>query len=256
MAKKKLTKADKYFLFIRRKHNNRIVASYLALYAENKHLKKAMVTFTPKDSKLSTTIEMKKDFIEILSRYKRLKNGDTTVKYFSNIEFTKNIIPHIHIQLFYTSNNTILKAYNYVLNKHKNNFNANSIIYAINNNLIFTYVIKDYLYTDLTMERTKQMYNVKYISSSRKSLNLKIIKYLYRVYTFKTNIRYIELLNAINKGIIVIKKHDFKPKPKRALSKYGIGQYCIIIFKEKTKKPPYKIKRLIKNQKAIKIKMA
>ncbi|MBT5492053.1 MAG: hypothetical protein HN887_06875 [Campylobacteraceae bacterium] len=196
------------FITNAKRKNKRIVAQYLALYTECSHLKKCLVTFTPADGRLSTLIEIRQDFFKLLNRYKRnKKDGDLTIKYFSNIEFTKTSQPHIHIQLFFTNKAPIIKVFESVVCIEYDNTHTNSLSFANDNSKIFTYTIKNYLNFDLQLEKLKYHFkDLKYITSSQKSISNTMVKYLFRTVKFKTkNNRYKEILNHISNGTIVIK---------------------------------------------------
>ncbi|MGA1931701.1 rolling circle replication-associated protein [Arcobacter sp. YIC-464] len=246
-----MTQQDKIFLYKRKKYNKRIVAQYLALYTENMHLNKCLVTLTPSDGKLSTTLKLRKDFFKKLNSYKmNKKDGDKTIKYFSNIEFTQQFVSHLHIQLFYTNITAIQKSYNSIVNHKVGNTSQNSLSIAKNNNLVFTYIIKDYLNTDLSLERLKQTRNIKYITSSRKAYTNQVIRYLVSMLSFKTKNKYKEILDFINEDMVQVRYGYVRNKPKGAISK-KVGVYTVIVFinKKRCKKITYKIKRLIKNKK-------
>lgn len=158
-----MTVDDLIFLKKRFKYNRRIIAQYLALYTENTHLKKCLITLTPHDCKLSTALNMRRDFFKKLNRYKlNKKDGDKTIKYFSNVEFNQHYQTHMHIQVFYTNIKPIKKAFDFVTKK---NTQANSIEIANNHKLIFDYVIKDYRNTNLALERLKETRNIQFITS-------------------------------------------------------------------------------------------
>lgn len=242
-----MTKQEKEFLVIRSKHNKRVIAKYLALYTENMHLNKCLVTLTPSDSKLTTTLDLRRNFIKKLNRYKHnIKNGDLTIKYFSNIEFTKNCVSHLHIQLFYTNIIPIKKAYSAMVNHLIGNTSQNSLSVADNHRLIFNYIIKDYMNTDLALEKFKYTRSIKYISSSQKTLSNNIVKYLINVLIFTSKNKYKQILNLIsNNKIKIIKRHIRKIKKYTLTNR--IGKYTVVIYK-RSEKSTYKSKRLIKNK--------
>lgn len=221
-----MIKEDSIFLNKRIKYNKRVVAQYLALYTENSHLKKCLITLTPNDAKLSTTLKMRRDFFKKLNRYKmNKKDGDETIKYFSNIEFNKHYESHVHIQIFYTNLKPIKKAFDSIT---KNNIEANSIEIAKNNKLIFNYVIKDYRNTNLELERLKETRKIQFITSSRKTITNKIIRYLFRTLDFKSKNRYNEILELIEQKKIEIIKGFIQNKPKNCISE-KIDLYTVII---------------------------
>ena len=203
-----MTKKEINFINRTKATNKRIVAQYFALYTENSHLNKCLVTFTPADGRLSTLIKIRQEFFKLLNRYKRHpKEGDMTIKYFSNIEFTSKSIPHMHIQLFFTKRNPIKKAYQMMTSSDYQNTHTNSLSFAINNKLLFTYAIKDYLTFDYDLEKFKHHFKgVNFITSSQKSISNSIVRYLFNNLEFKTKNRYKEILKMIQIGLIVISK--------------------------------------------------
>jgi len=263
------------------KKNKRIVAKYLALCTECSHMKKCMVTLTPYDGKLSTLIKIRQEFFKTLNKVKRYKkNPDLSIKYFSNIEFTKSRIPHIHIQLFYTNKIPIVKTYERMLCKGFINNQSNSLSFAKKNDTNFQYVIKDYLTYDEKLEKHKSKHkNINYYSCSNKSVSNPVVKYLYRQLKFKTYNKYKEILEQIHQGLVVIfsnynEKEKFnknvdKYQKKRNLllqSSYKVGGKYVYIFSKyyiidkylnikKGKVCTYKIKRLIKGRKVVRIKL-
>ena len=224
-----MSEKDQIFLAKRSKYNRRIVAQYLALYTENSHLKKCMITLTPKDGLISTTLKMRKDFFKKLNRYKKnKKDGDTTIKYFSNVEFNEHYQSHLHIQIFYTSLKPIKKAFDSMINFINDNTNANTIEIAKNHKLIFNYVIKDYRNTNLALERLKATKTIQYITSSRKAITNKIIRYLFRTLDFKSKNGYNEILELIEQKKIEIIKGFVRNKPKNSIFE-KIDLYTVIV---------------------------
>lgn len=266
---KKLRKRKEDNFIQKTKSNNRVtVAKYNALYDECEHLKKCMITLTPHDSKMSTLLEIRKEFARLIKRNKvRKKNGDSTLKYFTNIEFTKSLIPHIHIQLFFTNKTPILDAYNEMVSYCYNNTETNSISFAKNNKLRYTYVIKDYFTSnfDLNLEKWKAYYkNVKFYTSTKKSISNKITKYLYtQINECEDKHRYEQILESVSKGLVRIEKDkiDLKDIKKiedskniKLVSFKIIEKKYIYVFEKKNKqKWAVKSKRLIKNRTPIRI---
>lgn len=227
-----MTEKDQIFLNKRKKYNKRIVAQYLALYTENTDLKKCLITLTPRDGKMSTTLQLRKIFFKKLNRYKmNKKDGDKTIKYFSNIEFNGNFQTHLHIQLFYTNLKPIKKAFDYILNLKNSNPNSNSLEIAKNHKLKFNYVIKDYRNTSLALEKLKSTRKIQYVTSSRKAITNKIIRYLFRTLTFKTKNKYNEILKLIENKEIEIIKGFTRNKPKNSIIE-KIDLYTIIIYQK------------------------
>jgi hypothetical protein len=259
-----MTKKEINFINRIKSNNKKVVAQYFALYTENSHLKKCLITFTPADGRLSTLIKIRQEFFKLLNRYKRHpKEGDMTIKYFSSIEFTSKSIPHIHIQLFFTNPEPIKKAYQLMTSSDYQNTHTNSLSFAVNNKLLFTYAIKDYLTFDYDLEKFKHHFKgVNFITSSQKLISNSIVRYLFNNLSFKTKNRYKEILEMIQKGLIVISKDKIdisKIKNKRVKFKSKIGVSYIYVF-EKTNnnnnfnmkriKHKIKIKRLKKSKKA------
>ena len=242
------TKKHQNFIDKIKSNNKKVIAQYLALYTENAHLKKCLITFTPFDGKLSTVLKIRREFFKLLNRYKRNKNnGDLGIKYFSNIEFTKTSQPHLHIQLFYSNLNPIKKAYEAVLCKNYKNDQSNSLSLAKDNSKNFNYVIKDYINFDLQLEQFKHHFrNVNFTTSSQKSISNSIVKYIYKNYKFKTRNRYKEILSAIlNETIIIsknkkdsvyikshIQKNTTNSKSIKLISKEKVGVNYVYLFEE------------------------
>lgn len=266
-----MTKSEKNLIDRLYKKNRRVIAQYLALYTECIGMKKIMITFTPNDKTMNTLIKMRKIFFTKLNRYKRNKNGDLTIKYFSNIEFTSSGVPHIHIQLFYLVSKTpIEKAYKYLVNSKVKNTNKNSISYAKDDTQDFDYVIKDYKNFNYNLELKKRTYkDIKFITSSQKTISNKVIRFLLNKLTFKTKNKYKEILELIQNGLLSIFK-DTKNKKKDKniinthLKKYKfnkkvtvlfnntIGIYKIYLFSKRSKHRALKNKKYIKRRRTIK----
>jgi hypothetical protein len=261
-------KKEKNFIDKIKSNNKKVIAQYLALYTECISLKKCLITLTPYDGKLSTTLEIRREFFKKLNTYKRTKtDGDLSIKYFSNIEFTKTSQPHLHIQLFYTNKVPIEKAYKAMTCSNYQNTQANNINYANDNEKTFNYVIKDYMEFDLQREQFKHHFKgVNFTTSSQKSISNSIVKYLFKTLTFKTKNRYKEILEMIDKGLIVISnkivsikkvKSEYKIKNRdknnriKFVSKSKVGINNIYIFENKVKRK--KIKRYKKNIKKGKV---
>lgn len=247
-------KKEKNFIDKIKSNNKKVIAQYLALYTECISLKKCLVTLTPHDGKLSTTLEIRREFFKKLNTYKRTKtDGDLSIKYFSNIEFTKTSQPHLHIQLFYTNKVPIEKAYKAMTCSNYQNTQANNINYANDNEKTFNYVIKDYMEFDLQREQFKHHFKgVNFTTSSQKSISNSIVKYLFKALSFKTKNRYKEILEMIEKGLIVISTHNILSLKKirndykiKFVSKSKVGINNIYIFENKVKRK--KIKRYKKN---------
>lgn len=143
------------------------------------------------------------------------------------------------------------------------NTHTNSLSFAVNNKLLFTYAIKDYLTFDYDLEKFKHHFKgVNFITSSQKSISNSIVRYLFNNLSFKTKNRYKEILQMIQKGLIVISKYKInisKIKNKRVKFKSKIEVNYVYVF-EKTNnnnnfnmkyiKHRIKIKRLRKSKKA------
>lgn len=249
-----MSKDEKEFIAYIKRKNRTIIAKYFALYSEYGHLKKCMITLTPKDGKLSTTIDLRTKFFKKL---RKLIGKGQVVKYFTNIEFTLNCSSHLHIQLFYNDKEPIEKAYKYITNLI-NNSNGNDISYAVDNTKTFTYVIKDYINTDIELEKWKYTQKVRYCTSSQKSINNKITRFLLSNLDFKTKNKYQELLTMIKNNTLVIKKGVIKKFPNRVIKFIRkIDNFTVIVFETKNRKggtiAPLKIKRITKGRK-IKVK--
>ena len=260
-----MTKKQKNFIDKIKKNNKKVIAQYLALYTECISLRKCMITLTPPDGKLSTLLDIRRFFFKKLNAYKRQKsNLDLGIKYYSNIEYTKLSSPHLHIQLFYTNKNVIEKAYNKTISSLGLNVHINHKDYAKDNSKSFNYVIKDYMKFDLQRELFKHKFRgVNFITSSQKRVSNGVIKYLFKELKFKTKNRYKEILEMIDKELIVISKdhivsfkkvrseYKIKNRDKKtkikfvSISKVGVNN--IYIFEKKVRRK--KIRRFKRNVK-------
>jgi len=252
---------DKFedFILNKKSKNRRIVASCIGVIKECKGMRKCMITFTPRDGKSSTIKKLRTQFFEILSNKKSNKNGDKSIKYISNIEFSKkNNIPHIHIVIFFKNEQPIINAYNELLKKNNMNKKSNDIKFEKDGLKIHPlYIIKDYRYFNLELEVYKHSYfkNFRFFSSSRKSIPRNIILYLYKELKFKTKDKYEEILELIDKKQIIIttdKNLKYKFSKTLLISEKLIGENYVFIFKKVVL--TYKIKVFVKNRKKGKIK--
>lgn len=252
---------DKFedFILNKKSKNRRIVASCIGVIKECKGMRKCMITFTPRDGKFSTIKKLRTQFFEILSNKKSNKNGDKSIKYISNIEFSKkNNIPHIHIVIFFKNEQPIINAYNELLKKNNMNKKSNDIKFEKDGHKVYPiYIIKDYRYFNLKLEVYKHSYfkNFRFFSSSRKSIPRNIILYLYKELKFKTKDKYGEILDLIDKKQIIIstdKNLKYKFSKTLLISEKLIKENYILILKKTVCK--YRIKKLIKENKRKRVK--
>jgi len=214
--------------------NNLItVASYNALFYENKHRQKALISFTLGDEKLNSLFKLRKELLsEIRKTMKRVVYKGEKIAYFSNIELgaskgelTTEFNPHIHFQFFYENYEPIKKALAIIEEKFVfNNFDVQT---SENNEAYLGYIIKDYLESkyDENLERNKKQLGgrKKFHTSSRKSLSNYVIRYIYNFYKnnncykwnkLKARKRYEFILNNIKNGKIIIKSLNEKTTAK------------------------------------------
>ena len=198
-------------------------AVYNSLFYHNRNKKKALVTITVGDEKLTTLFEIRKILVkEIRKLLKRVKYKNDTVKYFSNIELgasrgelNRRFNPHLHVQFYYSN----LKPINMALEKLNEVFELSNCDIQIANKkgAYLGYVIKEYnpdTY-DEAFERNKYTLGMgrALYTCSRKTIPNYVIKFIYN-YLKKTYYwmwkslskekRYIFLLNGIKDGKILI----------------------------------------------------
>lgn len=199
------------------------VAIYNALFYENKHKKKSLITITLGDEKLTSLFKFRREFIaEIRKILKRVKYRGQRIAYFTNIELgasegklNKQFNPHIHIQFYYEDFEPIQQALN-VIEKSFSISNLNTQTANISN-AYMGYIIKDYIadnYNEAFETRKKKLgMKMPLYTSSRKSISNYVIKYIYNYYkknaprmwqALPTRKRYDLILQQIKKGKIRI----------------------------------------------------
>jgi len=217
---------------IKKKHRT-ILATYYALYAENRHRQKALVTVTIGDERISTLKEYRQGLMKKLNSILRRKiYANQKVQYFANIELgrdqgalTKLFNPHLHIQFFYDDIAPIEEAVEYMDLKMK----------AINSDVTipekeeanYDYAVKEYKPANFNVKyelNKKQLYYKQPLySCSRKIIPNYVIKFLYkylssRYYsvwnTLETYERYDYILEQIKEGNIKIVKNIDRPSDK------------------------------------------
>lgn len=149
------------FLKTIKRKNKTVVAKYLALRIENQNKRKCMITFVAEDEKYSTLKAYKTAFInKIKSILKRKEFEGLKLAYFAVVEFGKdhhkNFHPHVHIQCFCESLEPVHEAYKFVQDKFKEC--EVDFMEAINENLSFSYVIKDFLAQNFSHELEQMKY--------------------------------------------------------------------------------------------------
>ncbi len=226
----------------RQRKNLTTVAIYNALFAENKHRQKALVSITLEDEKLNSLFELRYELIyEIKKILARVKYLGEKIAYFTNIEFgadkgalTKQFNPHIHFQFFYDNYEPIKQAL-YVI-KEKFNFKNSDTQHANNKDAYFGYIIKDYLASNFNeeLESNKMALGMKkpFYTSSRKDISNYVIKYIYNYYKMKyhkickslvPSERYKFILDNIRDGKITIKPSSERlPRKYKTVKKYKI----------------------------------
>lgn len=76
------------------KYRTRKLGQYFALWAENNHLPKCMLTLSTKDNTMQSTLELRREIIRLLNSKKRNKaNQGKSLAYFSAIEIALNKNP-------------------------------------------------------------------------------------------------------------------------------------------------------------------
>jgi hypothetical protein len=200
------------------------VAIYNALFYENKHRQKALITITLGDEKLTSLFRLRREFIaEIRKTLKRVAYKEQKkIAYFTNIELgasagelNKEFNPHIHFQFYYDNFEPIKNALA-IIEKKFSISNQDTQI-ADNTNAYMGYVIKDYLAKNFDKEfeaRKKQLgMKLPLYTSSRKSISNYVIRYIYHYYkknayhmwkALPSSKRYDLILKQIKKGNIQI----------------------------------------------------
>jgi hypothetical protein len=225
------------------KKNTTILATYYALYAENKHLDKALLTITIGDENIANMKTLRKKFIAKLNSVLRKKAyKDSKLAYFTNIEFGADqgnlsmgllkFNPHLHIQFFYEDIGPITEAVEYIENTYKLNNCCLTLPEKSNEEVNFDYVVKEYKYKrfnpDLELNKKKYSYGKALHTSSRKSITNYLIKYLYSYLSqhlsthwnkLKSYERYEYILANIKDGYIHITTKLNRPSYKYKLIK-------------------------------------
>lgn len=214
------------------KKNRAITATYYALYAENSHRQKALVSITVGDERVSTLKEYRRELMKKLNSILRRKAyHDKKVQYFSNIELgrdegslSKLFNPHLHIQFFYDDITPIQEALEYMDEKYE--LTNSDIITQEKEDAHFDYVIKDYQAKNYnkTLETNKKnlYYNQTFYTCSRKAISNYVIKFLYKYLAtrvsqqwnrLKSHERYEFILEQIKNGNIAIVRKNDNPPP-------------------------------------------
>ena len=220
------------------KKNTTILATYYALYAENKHLKKALMTITIGTESIQDLRDLRKEFMKKLNsllRKKAYKHQE--LSYFSNIEFgedkgelsVKGIFtfnPHLHIQFFYEDITPINQAFKHIEKIYKLDNSCITLPESKKHkkNLNYDYVVKEYKLRnfDYRYEKNKKKFSNKKSlhTSSRKSVSNYVIKYLYSYLSkysskqwnsLKSYERYEFILHNIKEGNINITSKKERP---------------------------------------------
>ena len=134
--------------------------------------------------------------------------------------------------------------------------------YAKDHSKSFNYVIKDYMEFDLQRELFKHKFRgVNFITSSQKRLSNGVIKYLLKELKFKSKNRYKEILEMLDKKLIIISKNnvvsfkkvrsEYKVKNRDSKTKikfvsiFKVGVNNIYIFEKRVRRK--KIRRFKRN---------
>jgi len=226
------------------KKNTTVLATYYALYAENKHLDKALLTITIGDENITNMKKLRKLFIAKLNSVLRKKAyKDSQIAYFTNIEFGEDkgnlsngalkFNPHLHIQFFYENIKPIQEAVEYIEKIYK----LNNCCLTLPDNLSdeavnYDYVVKEFKRKNYDAEyelnKKKFSYGKALHTSSRKSISNYIIKYLYSYLSKYLSIqwnklesyeRYEYILTNIKDGYIIITSRKDRPSYKYKLIK-------------------------------------
>ena len=221
------------------------LAKYKALYYENEHKKKCMVTIRAKQINVVQIFIIRQFFLKKLSEYKsRKKDGDKTIKYFSVVELGDGWIDerfdeHLHFQLFYTHEAAIEKALQATIDAF--GLLNTDITYADSQDKEFFYIMKDYLEFDV--EKAKVMKarfpNQNLITSSHKEIPNGIVVKLYTILPKlmkkiwdKTDNRYIIIKSLVINKLVTFKKHLGTITMSTGIY---IGTYLLRINKKKIK---------------------
>ncbi len=218
------------------------VAIYNALFYENRHRKKALITITLEDEKLTTLFKLRREFIaEIRKILKRVAYKGQKIAYFTNIELgasngelNKQFNPHIHFQFYYDNFEPIAKALEVIENKFDISNQDTQV--AKKSSAYMGYVIKDYLAKNFDAEfeaRKKQLgMKMPLYTSSRKSIPNYVIRYIYDYYkknaffmwkVLPNNKRYELILQHIKQGKIQIEPlNDVVPSGFTAVKNYQV----------------------------------
>ena len=220
------------------KKNNTIVATYYALYAENKHLSKALYSITLGDERISTLKEYRSKLLKkIKSILRRKAYRGQPIAYFSNIELgkdegnlTKDFNPHLHIQFFFQSFKPIEEAIN-ALEKEFKPSNTHTATQT-KPDADYDYVIKEYKADNYNeayeINKRNLYYRQTLYSCSRKSVSNYVIKYLYRYLSrnlakvwnkLETYERYDFILRNIKEGHISITTKKERPSTRYRIYK-------------------------------------
>ena len=142
----------------RKRYNGRALATYNALFYENRYRNKALITITVGDERIKSLFELRRDFMRILnSLLRRQAFKDQQVAYFTNIELGKTegalekkdgygFNPHLHIQFFYDDFTPIQLALDKLQKSKKwSDLKNLSQDTANDKNAYMGYVVKDYV---------------------------------------------------------------------------------------------------------------
>lgn len=225
-----------------RKKNTTIVATYYALYAENRQRQKALVSITIGDERVESLKQYRRLLIKKINSILRRKTyRGQTIQYFTNIEMgqdhgslTKLFNPHLHIQFFYDDIRPIEEALEHMEDKFK--LTNSDITMPEKEDVNFDYVIKDYKEKNfnplLEINKKRLYYKQALHTCSRKAIANYVIKYLYKYMAQKVSRlwnelknyeRYTFILHNIKEGhISIVSKFDVPSSKYKVVKNYSI----------------------------------
>ncbi len=198
------------------------VATYLALYYENKKKDKCMLTLTPNDEKYETVNDIRKTFKnKIDDILERKAYRDSTLAMFAVAEFgkdpNKSFNPHLHIQCFYDEIvfAAIQEAFAFAIKEHNLDTSRCHITTSLQDDVDYNYVIKTFLPEnfDVALEEWKdETYSGKAMHwPTHKKIPSYLIKHLYKALAHLPSwddikAKYAKILSMLDKGQLIIEK--------------------------------------------------
>ena len=202
------------------------LAIYNALFYDNRHREKALVSITIGDEKLISLFELRKYMMNKLkSIMKKKAYKNQTIAYFTNIEFgadkgeLKEFNPHIHMQFFYDDFEPIQETMAFV--EEKFDVKNTDVNIAEKKDAYFGYVVKDYVIANYDekyeLNKKEQGKGMPFYTASRKAISNYVIKYIYgylakaipvKWRALEYNKRYEYILELIKSGHIQVVEID------------------------------------------------